>query len=447
MNLIQRDLAHIWHPCSQMKDYEDLPPIVVKKGEGIYLYGMDGKEYIDIVSSWWCNLLGHCNPTINEAIKRQLDNLEHVIFANFSHEGAIKLCEELCEIIPAGLNRFNFSDNGSAAVECALKMAFQYQYQTGKPQKKRFMCLSEGYHGETIGALSVGSMDLYAKIYQPMLMDTIRITAPDCYRCPYGKTRCTCECECFEHAEKSFERYGAQTAAIIVEPLLQGSAGMRIYPPLYLKKLRELCNEYDVLLIADEIATGFGRTGKMFACDHAGISPDIMCLSKGLTGGYMPMAITITTDEIYNAFYAEYNEGKAFMHSHTYSGNPLGCAAALAVQDILKNQPILLNAETTASYLHKKLTETFANHPNVGEIRSLGLINAIELVKDKHTKQGFDSKLRVGYQIYRKALEGGLILRPLGNVLYFNPPLIITPEQCDKAVKKCKIAMDEILSI
>lgn len=447
MNLIQRDLAHIWHPCSQMKDYEDLPPIVVKKGEGIYLYDMGGKEYIDIVSSWWCNLLGHCNPTINEAIKRQLDTLEHVIFANFSHEGAIKLCEELCDIIPAGLNRFNFSDNGSAAVECALKMAFQYQYQVGKPEKKRFMCLSEGYHGETIGALSVGSMDLYAKIYQPMLMDTIRITAPDCYRCPYGKTRCTCECECFEHAEKSFERYGAQTAAIIVEPLLQGSAGMRIYPPLYLKKLRELCDEYDVLLIADEIATGFGRTGKMFACDHAGISPDIMCLSKGLTGGYMPMAITITTDEIYNAFYAEYNEGKAFMHSHTYSGNPLGCAAALAVQDILKHQPILLNAETTASYLHKELTKTFANHPNVGEIRSLGLINAIELVKDKHTKQGYDSKLRVGYQIYRKALEGGLILRPLGNVLYFNPPLIITPEQCDKAVKICKTAMDEILSI
>lgn len=447
MNLIQRDLAHIWHPCSQMKDYEDLPPIVVKKGEGIYLYDMDGKEYIDIVSSWWCNLLGHCNPTINEAVKRQLDTLEHVIFANFSHEGAIKLCEELCDIIPAGLNRFNFSDNGSAAVECALKMAFQYQYQIGKPQKKRFMCLSEGYHGETIGALSVGSMDLYAKIYQPMLMETIRITAPDCYRCPYGKTRCTCECECFEHAEKSFERYGAQTAAIIVEPLLQGSAGMRIYPPLYLKKLRKLCDEYDVLLIADEIATGFGRTGKMFACDHAGISPDIMCLSKGLTGGYMPMAITITTDEIYNAFYAEYNEGKAFMHSHTYSGNPLGCAAALAVQNILKNQPILLNAETTASYLHKELTKTFSNHPNVGEIRSLGLINAIELVRDKHTKQGFDSKLRVGYQIYRKALEGGLILRPLGNVLYFNPPLIITPEQCDKAVKKCKIAMDEILSL
>lgn len=446
MNLIQRDLAHIWHPCSQMKDYEELPPIIVKKGDGIFLYDMDGKEYIDIVSSWWCNLLGHCNPTINEAIKRQLDTLEHVIFANFSHEGAIKLCEELCKIIPAGLNRFNFSDNGSAAVECALKMAFQYQYQVGKPEKKRFMCLSEGYHGETIGALSVGSMDLYAKIYQPMLMDTIRITAPDCYRCPYGKTRCTCKCECFEHAEKSFERFGSQTAAVIVEPLLQGSAGMRIYPPLYLKKLRQLCDEYAILLIADEIATGFGRTGKMFACDHADISPDIMCLSKGLTGGYMPMAITITTDEIYNAFYAEYNDGKAFMHSHTYSGNPLGCAAALAVQDILKNQPILHNAESTADYLNRKLTQTFADHPNVGEIRSIGLINAIELVRDKPTKQGFDSGLRVGYQIYRKALEGGLILRPLGNVLYFNPPLIITPEQCDKAVEKCKTAMDEIFS-
>ena len=445
MNLVEKDLQYIWHPCSQMKDYEELPPIMIDHGKGIYLYDTEGREYMDIVSSWWCNLLGHCNPVINEGIKKQLDKLEHVIFANFSHEPAVTLCEQLSEIIPKGLVKFNFSDNGSAAVECALKMAFQYQYQTGKPQKQRFMCLTEGYHGETIGALSVGSMDLYAKIYKPMLMDAVHIEAPDCYRCPYGRCRDCCEAECFAHAEESFEKYAEECCAIIVEPLLQGSAGMRIYPPVYLKKLRKLCDEYDVLLIADEIATGFGRTGKMFACDHVEIAPDIMCISKGLTGGYMPMAITITTREIYDAFYADYNEGKAFMHSHTYSGNPLGCSAALAVQKVFREDKILEKAVQRAPYLTQALENELSAHKHVGEIRHIGLIHAIELVKDKETKEGFESELRMGYQIYKKALQHGLILRPLGNVLYFNPPLIINEEEIDKAVGKCVQAIKEIL--
>ena len=437
MTLEEKDLNYIWHPCSQMKDYEELPPIIVKKGQGIYLYDKNGKEYIDIVSSWWCNLLGHCNPTINKAIKEQLDCLEHVIFANFSHEPAIQLCEQLSENVPKGLTKFNFSDNGSSAIECSLKMAFQYQYQVGKREKKRFMCLTEGYHGETIGALSVGAMDLYAKLYQPMLMDTIQIEAPDCYRCPYGKTRECCDTECFRKAEKAFEQYAQECCAIIVEPLLQGSAGMRIYPAMYLKKLRKLCDEYDVLLIVDEIATGFGRTGKMFACDHAEITPDIMCISKGLTGGYLPMAITITTEEIYRAFYADYKEGKAFMHSHTYSGNPLGCRAGLAVQKILKEENIIEKANQRAVYLTKRLKEALLDYPYVGEIRHIGLIHAIELVKDKKTKEGFDGEERVGYQIYKEALKNGLLLRPLGNVLYFNPPLIIEEEQIEEAIKRC----------
>lgn len=445
MNWAEKDLKLIWHPCSQMKDYEELPPIIIDHGKGCCLYDIEGKEYIDIVSSWWCNLLGHCNPRINESIKAQLDKLEHVIFANFSHIPAITLCEQLIQIIPKGLTRFNFSDNGSAAVECALKMAFQYQYQTGNPKKKRFMCLTEGYHGETIGALSVGSMDLYAKIYKPMLMDAIHVEAPDCYRCPYGKCRDTCEAQCLERAGKAFLNYGEETCAIIVEPLLQGSAGMRIYPPVYLKKLRSLCGQYQVLLIADEIATGFGRTGKMFACDHAGITPDIMCISKGLTGGYMPMAITITTDKIYDAFYADYNEGRAFMHSHTYSGNPLGCSAALAVQNILKEDRILEQAAVRSAYLTEKLNTALLDHPNVGEIRHIGLIHAIELVTDKKTKTGFDGSLRLGYQIYKKALKHGLLLRPLGNVLYFNPPLIINEEEINKAVHRCFRAIHEVL--
>lgn len=445
MGLEEKDLRYIWHPCSQMKDYETLPPIVIDRGEGVYLYDIYGKEYIDIVSSWWCNLLGHCNSVIKEGVKRQLDKLEHVIFANFTHEGAISLCEQLLEYLPEGLSKFNFSDNGSASVECALKMAFQYQYQTGKLGKSRFMCLSDGYHGETIGALSVGAMDLYAKIYRPMLMDTIRIEAPDCYRCPYGRSRDVCNCECFEAAETAFEKYAAQCAAIIVEPLLQGSAGMRIYPPQYLKKLRELCTSHDVLLIADEIATGFGRTGKMFACDHAAVTPDIMCLSKGLTGGYMPMSLTVTTDNVYNAFYADYSEGKAFMHSHTYSGNPLGCAAALAVLKVLKEEQVLKTAQKTAEYLNKQMRMTFSDHPNVGEIRSIGLIHAIELVRDKNGKKTFDSELRMGYQIYREALRLGLVLRPLGNVLYFNPPLTITAGELDKAIERTASAMERVL--
>lgn len=447
MNDIERDLKYIWHPCSQMKDYEELKPILIDHGKGIYLYDKQGKEYMDVVSSWWCNLLGHCNPVISQGIKDQLDKLEHVIFANFTHEPAIRLCEELSEIIPDGLVKFNFSDNGSAAIECALKMSFQYQYQTGQKKRTRFMCLTEGYHGETIGALSVGSMDLYAKIYKPMLMDTIHIEAPDCYRCPYQKTRDCCQCECFEHAEEAFAKYGEETCAIIIEPLLQGSAGMRMYPALYLKKLRALCDHYQVLLIADEIATGFGRTGKMFAFDHAEVSPDIMCISKGLTGGYMPMAITITTERIYQAFYDDYQTGKAFMHSHTYSGNPLGCAAALAVLKVFREQPILENAKINGDYLEKTLTNAVLEHPNVGEIRRLGMIHAIELVEDKKTKKGFPSAMRMGYQIYKKALQHGLILRPLGNVLYFNPPLVMNGEEIDKAVRKCKTAMEEVLSV
>lgn len=441
----QRDLAHIWHPCSQMKDYETLPPMVIDHAKGPWLYDIHGKKYLDIVSSWWANLLGHCNPEINEAIKEQLDSLEHVIFANFSHRPAIELAECLAEITPDRINKFHFNDNGSSSVEAALKMCFQFYHQTGKPEKQRFMCLTEGYHGETIGALSVGSMDLFAKMYQPMMMDNIHVQAPDCYRCPYGKDREHCACECFEHAEKAFAEHAHETAAMIVEPLLQGSAGMRIYPPLYLKKLRALCDKYDVKLIADEIATGFGRTGTMFACEQAGISPDVMTISKGLTGGYLPMSVTCVSDEIYDAFYADYGEGKAFPHSHTYAGNPIGCATALAVQKIMKEQHILETAAENAKWLTAELSKAFAHHPNVGEIRHIGLIHAIELVKDPETKEPLDAKKRTGYAIYKKALERGLVLRPLGDILYFNPPLNITREELSTAIELAHESITDIL--
>ncbi len=442
----ERDLKYIWHPCSQMKDYEELPPIVIDKGEGIYLYDVDGNRYIDVISSWWCNLLGHCNLKINEAIKKQVDELEHVIFANFSNKRAIELCEKLMKVLPKGLCKFNFSDNGSSSIESSMKMSFQYHQQVGHTKKTRFMALTDAYHGETIGALSIGDCDLYTKIYKPLLMDIVRVQGPDCYRCPYGKCRDNCSCECFEQAEKTFEQYGEETCAIVVEPLLQGSAGMKIYPPLYLKKLRELCDKYKVHILADEIATGYGRTGKFFAFDHAEVSPDIMCLSKGLTGGYMPMSIAVTTQEIYDAFYADYNTGKAFMHSHTYSGNPLACSAANAVLDIMADGKILKTANENAIYFNNLLKEKFNGHKYVGEIRSIGLINAIELVKNPQTKEPFDYKQRYGYQIYKKALKRGVILRPLGDVIYFNPPLIIDRPTMDFVSNVALECINEVLN-
>lgn len=441
----KEDEKYIWHPAQQMKDSEVFPPVVIDHAKGLYLYGTDGKAYLDIISSWWCNLLGHCNPEINEAVKEQLDQVEHVIFTNFSHRPAIELCRELAPLLPKGLTKFTFHDNGSSAVEAALKMAFQYHYQTGHPERQKFMCLAESYHGETIGALSVGSMDMYAKIYKPMMMENIHFGGLDCFRCPYGKTRETCGCECFESAEKAFEKYGKETAAVIVEPVLQGAAGMRIYPAEYLTKLRKLCDEYGVLLIDDEIAAGFGRTGKLFAIEHAGISPDILCTSKGLTGGYMPMSLTITTDKIYDAFYDDYGTHKAFVHSHTYAGNPLGCAAALAVLRILKRDHILEKAAETGVYLHEKLEEALGSHPNMGEIRHIGLINAMELVEDRTTKRPFDPARRIGWQIFRRAMARGLVLRPMGDVIYFNPPLTLDRETADKAVALCREAVEDVL--
>lgn len=446
MDWQKEDLKYIWHPCSQMKDYEELPPIVIDHAKGIDLFDVNGNVYKDVVSSWWCNLLGHCNPRINQAIKNQLDTLEHVIFANFTHKTAITLCQKLVEVLPKGLCKFNFADNGSASIEMAMKMSFQYHQQVGNTKKKRFMTLTDGYHGETIGALSVGACDLYTEIYKPILLDVARVQAPDCYRCPYGKCRENCSCECFENAEKTFEKYGEESCAILVEPLLQGSAGMKIYPPLYLKKLRALCDKYNVHLIADEIATGYGRTGKMFAFDWTGISPDIMCLSKGLTGGYMPMSICVTTQDIYDAFYADYSTGKAFMHSHTYAGNPLGCSAGIEVLNILKDEQIIEKANKKAVYFNKIIKDKFLGHKNVGEVRSIGLINAIELVKDKESKESFDSKLRTGYQIYKKALKKGVLLRPLGDVLYFNPPLIIQEQDMDFVTDVALESMLEVLN-
>lgn len=444
MNLSERDLKHIWHPCSQMKDYETFLPIVIQRAEGLYLYDEEGKAYMDVISSWWCNLLGHRHPHINDCIKGQLDRLAHVIFANFTHEPAILLCERLMPYLPQGLNKFFFTDNGSAAIEAALKMSFQYHKQTGKPEKKRFMALTGAYHGETVGALSVSGLDLYGGVFEEMLLDVIRVQGPECYRCPFGMTKESCQAECFCEAEAALFKYGNETAGFIIEPMLQAAYGMKMYSEKYLQKLRKACDAFGVHLIADEIATGYGRTGKMFAVEHAGIAPDIMCLSKGLTGGYLPMALAVTTDEMYEAFYDDYHTGKGFMHSHTYCGNPLACSAALGVLDVFEKEHILEGLKEKKETFEGILQARFATHPNVAEIRGIGLIYAIQLVQDKKSKAPFEKGLRVGYRIYQEAIKKGILLRPLGDVLYFNPPLTITETQMQIAVDKSFEAMSSI---
>ncbi len=429
-----KDMKNIWHPCSQMKDYETFPPIVIDKGEGIYLYDIDGKEYIDTISSWWVNLFGHANPRINKALKSQVDKLEHVIFSNFSHKSAINLSEEILNISPKGLSKVFFGDNGSSAVEIALKLSFQYHKQTGHDSKKKFISLKDGYHGETIGALSVSKTPLYSEVYNDILLDTIEVQGPNCYRCPFDEKKETCNAPCFKYMEETIINHHKEITSVIIEPMVQCASGMKIYSKVYLKKLRDITKEYNINLIADEIAVGFGRTGEMFGVNHPNISPDIMCVSKGLTGGYLPLSLAITTDKIYDAFYDDYLKYKAFLHSHSYSGNPLACACALETLNIFKENDILKEVKEKGTYLYNLVYDTFKDLPYVSDIRSIGMISAIELAEDKKTKTPFDVKKRIGYNIYKIALKYGLILRPLGDVLYFMPPYIITKEEINKMV-------------
>ncbi|HYD41730.1 MAG TPA: adenosylmethionine--8-amino-7-oxononanoate transaminase [Anaeromyxobacter sp.] len=431
----RRDLAHVWHPCSQMKDYEDFPPIVVERGEGAWLVAEDGTRYLDAVSSWWTNLHGHGNARIAAAIARQAAALEHVIFANFTHKPAIRLAEELCALLPPGLARVFFADNGSAAVEVALKMSFQHHQQQGQVRRRRFASLAGAYHGETLGALATGDLDLYSAVFRPLMMDTLRVPGPDCYRCPVGKTRDTCAAECFGPMEQALEEHGDTLCAVIVEPLVQCAAGMRIYPPVYLRRLREATARRGVHLVADEIAVGFGRTGRMFALEHAGIVPDLVCLSKGITGGFLPLSAVVTNEEIYRSFYADYVELKAFMHSHSYTGNPIACAAALENLAIFREEGVLARVAARGATLARLAREAFAGLDFVGEYRQLGLVGAVELVEDRAARRGFDWRLRAGYRAYRRALARGVLLRPLGNVLYFMPPYCVTDAELGRMVE------------
>ncbi|MFD3156926.1 adenosylmethionine--8-amino-7-oxononanoate transaminase [Haloimpatiens sp. FM7330] len=440
---VKKDLKYIWHPCSQMKDYEEFNPIVIEKGKGVWLYDVEGNKYLDCISSWWTNTLGHSNKRINEAIKKQVENIEHVIFANFSNKPAIEVAEKLVKMTPDRLSKVFFSDNGSSAVEIALKMSFHYNMQKGNTKKKRFVALSDAYHGETLGALSVCDIDEFNKVYKPLLLDTLRVEGPDCYRCKYGLNRDNCNAECFENMKKCIIENHEEISAVIIEPMVQGAAGMKIYSPVYLKKLRKLCDKYDIHLIADEIAVGFGRTGEMFACNHAQISPDFMCLSKGISSGYMPMSVVMTTDEIYNCFYGDYEERKLFIHSHTYSGNAMACAIALENLKIFEEDNIIEANREKGELIRKLTLEKAKLSKHVGEVRSIGMITAIEIVKNKETKESYPWNMRVGYEIYKIALNKGLVLRPIGNILYFIPPYIINKEEIEFMVNTCFESIEE----
>jgi len=415
IEMMNRDLEVIWHPCTQMKDHESLPLIPVKSGKGVWLYDFEGNAYIDAISSWWVNLFGHANPYINNRIKEQVDTLEHVLLAGFTHEPAIELAHRLVAVTPETLQKVFYVDNGSSAIEAALKMSYHCHRNNGK-NKSLFLSLTNSYHGETIGALSVGDVALYKETYEPLLIANVQVPVPKDQTPEAAK-------EALKALEAMLEARAGEIAAFIIEPLIQGAGSMHMYHPDYLVGARRLTQQYDVHLIADEIMTGFGRTGEMFACEHAGISPDFMTLSKGLTGGYLPLSVVMTTNEVYSAFYCDYNEYKAFLHSHSYTGNPLACSAALATLELFEKDNVIEANREKSRYIAQKL-ERFKKLDNVASVRQQGMVAAVEL-------KGYDPRERIGLEVYRYGLKHGVLLRPLGAVVYFMPPYVITEKEID----------------
>lgn len=396
------DKKYIWHPFTQMKDWIKNDQLVIERGNGVYLYDTKGKKYIDGISSLWVTVHGHNNKKLNRAIKKQLDNVAHSTLLGLGNLPSIKLAKKLVEISPKGLDKVFYSDNGSTAVEIALKMAFQYFQQTGKRKKTKFLTLENAYHGDTIGSVSVGGIDIFHKIYNPLLFKAYKVKTD------------------LAEVEKVMKAHHKKIAAMIVEPLVQGAAGMLTQPKGFLKGVRKLCSKYNILLICDEVATGFGRTGKMFACEHERISPDIMCLAKGITGGYLPLAATLTTKNIFNAFLGSPKEQKTFFHGHTYTGNPLGCAAALANLEIFKKEKTLQKLQPKIKLLQRRLEE-FKSFKSVKQIRQCGFMVGIELKT-------------AGHPVILEARKKGAILRPLGNVIVLMPPLNISAKELNQLI-------------
>ena len=442
-DIAKNDLKYLWHPYTQMKDCEKMPPIPIREAKGMKLYDYEGNFYYDTISSWWCNVHGHNHPHINEAIIRQVNKLEHVLFAGFTHEPAVILAEKLVKTLPEGIDKIFYSDNGSTSVEVALKMSFQYWQNIGKIKKKTFLSLDKAYHGDTIGAMSVSGVDLYNKKFSPFFYDTYKAPTPDCYRCPMGKNPEECSIDCLRYVEDILKKNSDTIAAIILEPILMGAGGMIIYPKEYLKGVRDLSKKYNVHLILDEVATGFGRTGKMFASEHAGISPDFMCLSKGITSGYLPLGVTATTDEIYQSFYDEYEKLKTFYHGHTFTANPISCAAAVASLEVFENEKTLSNVKNINEKINSFLYE-IKGKDFVCNVRSIGTVGAFDLIKNKDTKEEFSFDQRVGLKVYSEGLKNNLLLRPLGNVIYFFLPLSVSCCELDDIFDRTRKVFNNI---
>jgi len=420
----RRDLAVLWHPTTQMKDHEWLSLLPVRSGSGVWLEDMEGRRYIDAISSWWVNLFGHANPHISDAVSEQARRLEHVILAGVTHEPAVRLAEKLVAITPPGLERVFFADSGASAVEISLKMSFHYWRNVGEQGRDRFVTLSNSYHGDTLGALGVGDAGLFKAAYEPLLMEPLVAPSPDCFALPRDQWDAHAAGKLDEMRE-ILEKNRGRICAVIIEPLVQCAGGMRMYPPSYLTGLRRLCDEYRVHLIADEIAVGFGRTGSMFACEQGGIAPDFMCVSKGLTGGYLPMSAVLTSHAVYDAFYDEYTTMRGFLHSHSYTGNALACAAALATLELFEQRDVLADNRLLASHMRESVAP-LNDHDHVGDIRQTGMILAMEMVARREPMIQYDWKERRGIRVYQYAMTQGILLRPIGNVIYFMPPYVIS---------------------
>lgn len=439
------DTSTLWHPFTQMQDYSREEPLIIESGRGSYLYDIKGKRYLDGISSLWVTVHGHRKKQIDDAIIGQVGKICHSTLLGLSNRPAIELAGRLAAIAPKGLTRVFYSDSGSTAVEIGLKIAYQYwqQHSRATRKKKKFISLGNAYHGDTIGSVSVGGIDLFHAVYRPLLFAALKAPSPYCYRCPCGKTYPSCGLECLNRLEDVLRREHGRTAAFIMEPLVQGAAGMITFPKGYIAGARGLCSRYGVLCIADEVATGFGRTGRMFACEHERVRPDIMCLAKGITGGTLPLAATLATDEVYSAFLGKAQDCKTFYHGHTYTGNPVACAAACANIDIFKKERVLERLQPKVRQLRARLRDV-QRFGHVGQVRQCGFMVGIELVADRKAKKPYGPAERMGHRVILEARRNGVIIRPLGDVIVLMPPLSITPAQLDRL---CTVVFDAIATV
>ncbi|MCL2484671.1 MAG: adenosylmethionine--8-amino-7-oxononanoate transaminase [Endomicrobia bacterium] len=459
--LIKKDKQNVWHPYTQMADWinnDPYEPLIIEKAKDSYLYDIDGKKYLDGVSSLWVTLLGHRNPKIDKAVKKQIDRVSHTTFLGLTHKPAIELSEKLLNILPKNLTKVFYSDNGSTAVEVALKMAYQYWQFKGE-QRNCFLSLKNAYHGDTIGTMAVGGTDLFHSKFKPLFFKNYFAQSPYCYRCPYRKNEVPfpnnvknfkehkkimgCSGQCIKEVEIILSKNHKEIAAAIIEPINQAAAGMIIMPKGYVKEYAILCKRYNVPLICDEVAVGFGRTGKMFAIEHDGVKPDFICLSKGITGGYLPLAVTVTTNKIYDAFLGKYEEFKTFFHGHSYTANPLACAAANATLDILKKDNVLKKLQPKIVHLEKELLSLY-KHDKVGNIRHSGVMAGIEVVKDKKKGKAFDYKLKTGARVCANLRKEGIIIRPLGDTLVLFLHLTMTNKEISKIISAIRKQLDKL---